>query len=182
MWSPGCETQLSDVRAWVYKMARWEKQKLDLWGWVFGASCVISDPPCLLQPVLLSTRQVDVARPLYIVTPTYTRPTQLPDLTRLANTLRLVSGPIRCTSNKEIIKNCVLPKNWYLVARFRNVCLPWRGWGWWPSCKRKDVNYRRCLEWFHWIDNSEMLCPPFKSWSALWLVSLNWEKLCPPVL
>jgi len=30
--------------------------------------------------------------PLYIVTPTYTRPTQLADLTRLANTLRLVSG------------------------------------------------------------------------------------------
>ena len=28
--------------------------------------------------------------PLYIVTPTYTRPTQLADLTRLANTLRLV--------------------------------------------------------------------------------------------
>ena len=31
-------------------------------------------------------------RPLYIVTPTYSRPTQLPDLTRLANTLRLVPG------------------------------------------------------------------------------------------
>jgi len=30
--------------------------------------------------------------PLYIVTPTYTRPTQLADLTRLANTLRLVEG------------------------------------------------------------------------------------------
>jgi len=35
---------------------------------------------------------LDVKRPLYIVTPTYTRPTQLPDLTRLANTLRLVPG------------------------------------------------------------------------------------------
>ena len=33
----------------------------------------------------------DVERPLYIVTPTYTRPTQLADLTRLANTLRLAS-------------------------------------------------------------------------------------------
>ena len=31
-------------------------------------------------------------RPLYIVTPTYTRATQLADLTRLANTLRLVPG------------------------------------------------------------------------------------------
>ena len=31
-------------------------------------------------------------RPLYIVTPTYTRATQLADLTRLANTLRLVRG------------------------------------------------------------------------------------------
>ena len=30
--------------------------------------------------------------PLYIVTPTYTRPTQLADLTRLGNTLRLVAG------------------------------------------------------------------------------------------
>ena len=29
-------------------------------------------------------------RPIYVVTPTYTRATQLPDLTRLANTLRLV--------------------------------------------------------------------------------------------
>ena len=31
-------------------------------------------------------------RPLYIVTPTYTRATQQADLTRLANTLRLVPG------------------------------------------------------------------------------------------
>ena len=30
--------------------------------------------------------------PLYIVTPTYTRATQLADLTRMANTLRLVPG------------------------------------------------------------------------------------------
>ena len=35
---------------------------------------------------------VSSARPLYIVTPTYTRATQLADLTRLANTLRLVPG------------------------------------------------------------------------------------------
>ena len=35
---------------------------------------------------------VERVRPLYIVTPTYTRATQLADLTRLANTLRLVPG------------------------------------------------------------------------------------------
>ena len=46
----------------------------------------------------------DVERPLYIVTPTYTRPTQLADLTRLANTLRLASILIVCFVKLEIGK------------------------------------------------------------------------------
>ena len=53
------------------------------------------------QPVSLEDLDLDYTsetsdsapvRPLYIVTPTYTRAAQLADLTRLANTLRLVAG------------------------------------------------------------------------------------------
>ena len=39
------------------------------------------------HPVLTELSSVS---PIYVITPTFTRPTQLPDLTRLANTLRLV--------------------------------------------------------------------------------------------
>ena len=50
--------------------------------------------PASLEDYTSTSETSDSApvRPLYIVTPTYTRAAQLADLTRLANTLRLVAG------------------------------------------------------------------------------------------